>query len=146
MLITFRTYYKTTPPLSLNFDAFECCILVSLVIGVQPDSATNNFMTLCFHLPWSDASIGCVCLLIEILSYSGEIHLQASANRRAVRRHLKPESDKPEGMKVDGIFQSPGGLEMGFVEMSGGHQTNDQPRYLKDHVRGFRGQRDLLRC
>ncbi|RUP47778.1 hypothetical protein BC936DRAFT_145343 [Jimgerdemannia flammicorona] len=75
---------------------------------------------------------------------SGEIYLQASANRRAVRRHLKPKSDKPEGMKVDGIFQSPVGLEMGFVEMSGGHQTNDQPCYLKDHVRGFRGQCDLL--
>ncbi|PKC68558.1 hypothetical protein RhiirA1_143556 [Rhizophagus irregularis] len=31
-----------------------------------------------------------------------------------------------------------------MVELSGGHLTCDLPRYLKDHVRGFWGQRDLL--
>ncbi|RUS16216.1 hypothetical protein BC938DRAFT_476657, partial [Jimgerdemannia flammicorona] len=31
-----------------------------------------------------------------------------------------------------------------MLEISGGHLTNDLPRYLKDHVRGFWGMRDLL--
>jgi len=73
----------------------------------------------------------------------GEAYLRASANQRLIRRDLKPEDDKPLGLKVDGIFQS-SDIEFGMVELSGGHLTCDLPRYLKDHVRGFWGQRDLL--
>ncbi|CAH1760370.1 8291_t:CDS:2 [Entrophospora sp. SA101] len=36
------------------------------------------------------------------------------------------------------------GLEIGMVELSGGYLTKDTPRYLKDHVKGNWGCRDLL--
>ncbi|CAG8636112.1 9749_t:CDS:2, partial [Racocetra fulgida] len=74
------------------------------------------------------------------------IYLKASANQRLLRRNLKPDDDKPLGMKVDGSFQFPDerGLEIGMVELSGGYLTNDLPRYLKDHVKGYWGCRDLL--
>ncbi|CAG8527776.1 14127_t:CDS:10 [Acaulospora morrowiae] len=76
----------------------------------------------------------------------GEICLKASANQRLLRRNLKPTDDKPLGMKVDGFFQSPGdkGPELGMIELSGGYLTFDMPRYLKDHVKGYWGTRDLL--
>ncbi|RHZ80429.1 hypothetical protein Glove_136g137 [Diversispora epigaea] len=53
----------------------------------------------------------------------GEINLKASANQRLMRRKLKPDDDKPLGMKVDGTFHTPGekGLEIGMVERSGGY-------------------------
>ena len=72
--------------------------------------------------------------------------MHASANRRFARHGYTPDSNKPLGMKVDGIFQIPGNddLEVGFVEISGGPSTNDRPRYLKDHVRGVLGLRDLV--
>ncbi|RUP50711.1 hypothetical protein BC936DRAFT_138007 [Jimgerdemannia flammicorona] len=81
-----------------------------------------------------------------LLYYPGEIFLHASANRRLARHGYTPDLDKPLGMKVDGIFQIPGNdeLEVGFVEISGGPLTNDRPRYLKDHVRGVLGLRDLV--
>ncbi|CAG8740062.1 11641_t:CDS:2, partial [Ambispora leptoticha] len=65
----------------------------------------------------------------------GEIYLKASTNQRLLRRNLKPDDDKPLGMKVDGSFQFPGerGVEIGMVELSGGYLTKDMPRYLKDH-------------
>jgi hypothetical protein len=49
-------------------------------------------------------------------------------------------------MKVNGMFCSPGeqGYEIGMVVLSGGYLTFDLPRYLKDHVKGFCGCRDLL--
>ncbi|CAG8768493.1 23392_t:CDS:2, partial [Gigaspora rosea] len=49
-------------------------------------------------------------------------------------------------MKVDGSFQFPDerGLEIGMVELSGNYLTKDLPRYLKDHVKGYWGCRDLL--
>lgn len=49
-------------------------------------------------------------------------------------------------MKVDGSFHSPDeeSLEIGMVELSGGYLTSDLPRYLKDHVKGYWGCRDLL--
>ncbi|RUP44893.1 hypothetical protein BC936DRAFT_148889 [Jimgerdemannia flammicorona] len=76
----------------------------------------------------------------------GEILLSASSARRAVRRNLGPEDDKPLGLKIDGFWRSPGNsdYEIGMLEISGGHLTNDLPRYLKDHVCGFWGMRDLL--
>ncbi|RUP44015.1 hypothetical protein BC936DRAFT_150074, partial [Jimgerdemannia flammicorona] len=37
-----------------------------------------------------------------------------------------------------------GGTEVGIVELSGGPQTADLPRYIKDHVRGLWSMRDLL--
>ncbi|RUS34319.1 hypothetical protein BC938DRAFT_481258 [Jimgerdemannia flammicorona] len=80
------------------------------------------------------------------ITREGEIFLHASANRRLARHGYTPDLDKPLGMKVDGIFQIPGNdeLEVGFVEISGGPLTNDRPRYLKDHVRGVLGLRDLV--
>ncbi|PKY53459.1 hypothetical protein RhiirA4_471674 [Rhizophagus irregularis] len=36
------------------------------------------------------------------------------------------------------------GYEIGMVELSGGYLTFDMPRYLKDHIKGFCGCRDLL--
>ncbi|CAG8667140.1 7760_t:CDS:10, partial [Ambispora leptoticha] len=74
-----------------------------------------------------------------------EICLKASANQRLLR-DLKPTDDKPLGMKVDGFFQSPGerGPELGMIELSGGYLTFDMPHYLKDHVKGYLGSRDLL--
>ncbi|CAG8644531.1 18126_t:CDS:10, partial [Acaulospora morrowiae] len=82
----------------------------------------------------------------HIIYVPGEIYLKASANQRLLRRNLKPDDDKPLGMKVDGSFQSPNdkGLEIGMVELSGGYLTKDTPRYLKDHVKGYWGCRDLL--
>ncbi|CAG8609835.1 4449_t:CDS:10, partial [Diversispora eburnea] len=82
----------------------------------------------------------------RIIYVPGEIYLKASANQRLLRRNLKPDDDKPLGMKVDGSFQSPNdkGLEIGMVELSGGYLTKDTPRYLKDHVKGNWGCRDLL--
>ncbi|CAG8658021.1 10211_t:CDS:2 [Funneliformis caledonium] len=82
-------------------------------------------------------------IMVSFIYRRGEAYLQASANQRLIRRDLKPEDDKPLGLKVDGIFQS-SDIEFGMVELSGGHLTCDLPRYLKDHVRGFWGQRDLL--
>ncbi|RUP44878.1 hypothetical protein BC936DRAFT_148910 [Jimgerdemannia flammicorona] len=123
-----RTKRKSDKQLSFYLD----------VLGWFATTVFNPVST--FRSPRAQESALGSLLLHPVLMYLAN----ASANRRLVRRHLKPESDKPQGIKVDGIFQSLGGLEMGFVEISGGHQTNDQPRYLKDHVRGFRGQRDLL--
>ncbi|CAG8621738.1 12430_t:CDS:10, partial [Gigaspora rosea] len=82
----------------------------------------------------------------HVIYVPGEIYLKASANQRLLRRNLKPDDDKPLGMKVDGSFQFPDerGLEIGMVELSGGYLTNDLPRYLKDHVKGYWGCRDLL--
>ncbi|CAG8601925.1 1509_t:CDS:10, partial [Dentiscutata heterogama] len=76
----------------------------------------------------------------------GEVYLKANANQRLLRRNLKSEDDKPLGMKVDGIFHTPGnkGLEIGMVELSGGYLTSDMPRYVKDHVKGCWGCRDIL--
>ncbi|CAG8523913.1 2512_t:CDS:10 [Scutellospora calospora] len=76
----------------------------------------------------------------------GEIYLKANANQRLLRRNLKSEDDKPLGMEVDGIFHTPGnkGLEIGMVELSGGYLTSDTPRYVKDHVKGCWGCRDIL--
>ncbi|RIB12266.1 hypothetical protein C2G38_2041964 [Gigaspora rosea] len=75
-----------------------------------------------------------------------QVYLKASANQRLLRRNFKPDDDKPLGMKVDGSFQFPDerGLEIGMVELSGGYLTKDLPRYLKDHVKGYWGCRDLL--
>ncbi|CAG8496648.1 15589_t:CDS:2, partial [Funneliformis mosseae] len=82
----------------------------------------------------------------RVIYVPGEIYLKASANQRLLRRNLKPDDDKPLGMKIDGSFHSPGeeGLEIGMVELSGGYLTSDLPRYLKDHVKGYWGCRDLL--
>ncbi|CAG8674561.1 11000_t:CDS:2, partial [Dentiscutata heterogama] len=82
----------------------------------------------------------------HVIYVPGEIYLKASANQRLLRRNLEPDDDKPLGMKVDGSFQFPDerGLEIGMVELSGGYLTNDLPRYLKDHVKGYWGCRDLL--
>ncbi|KAF0370206.1 hypothetical protein F8M41_013268 [Gigaspora margarita] len=82
----------------------------------------------------------------EITYIPGEIYLKANANQRILRRNLKPEDDKPLGMKVDGIFYTPGnkGLEIGMVELSGGYLNKDMPRYIKDHVKGCWGCRDIL--
>ncbi|CAB4443696.1 unnamed protein product [Rhizophagus irregularis] len=82
----------------------------------------------------------------RVIYVPGEIYLKASANQRLLRRNLKPDDDKPLGMKVDGSFHSPGeeSLEIGMVELSGGYLTSDLPRYLKDHVKGYWGCRDLL--
>ncbi|KAG9291731.1 hypothetical protein G9A89_012016 [Geosiphon pyriformis] len=116
----------------------------------NPDSA--------FHSPRAKESVLGSLLVHPVLQYlintsdsaiiylPGEIYLDASANQRMIRRHLMPEDGRPLGLKVDGIFQSPGkgGLEIGFLEMSGGHMTHDMPRYLKDHVRGCQGERDIL--
>ncbi|RUP50794.1 hypothetical protein BC936DRAFT_137662, partial [Jimgerdemannia flammicorona] len=81
-----------------------------------------------------------------VIYLPGEILLSASSARRAVRRNLGPEDEKPLGLKVDGFWQSPGtsDYEIGMLEISVGHLTNDLPRYLKDRVRGFWGMRDLL--
>ncbi|CAG8822348.1 1372_t:CDS:2, partial [Dentiscutata erythropus] len=77
---------------------------------------------------------------------NGEIYLEASANQRLIRRKLKPDDDKPLGMKVDGIFHTPGdkGIEIGMIEISGGYLNSDTPRYIKDHVKGYWGCRDIL--
>ncbi|CAG8655467.1 11457_t:CDS:10 [Ambispora gerdemannii] len=72
----------------------------------------------------------------HIIYVPGEIYLKASAKQRLLRRKLKPD-DEPLGMKVDG-------LEIGMVELSGGYLTKDTPRYLKDHIKGNWGCRDLL--
>ncbi|KAF0488693.1 hypothetical protein F8M41_022198 [Gigaspora margarita] len=76
----------------------------------------------------------------------GEIYLKANANQRSFRSNLKSEDDKPLGLKVDGIFYTPGnkGLEIGIVELSGGYLNTDMPRYIKDHVKGYWGCRDIL--
>uniref|UniRef100_U9SNZ8 Uncharacterized protein n=2 Tax=Rhizophagus irregularis TaxID=588596 RepID=U9SNZ8_RHIID len=82
----------------------------------------------------------------RVIYVPGEIYLKASANQRLLRCNLKPDDDKPLGMKVDGSFHSPDeeSLEIGMVELSGGYLTSDLPRYLKDHVKGYWGCRDLL--
>ncbi|PKB95518.1 hypothetical protein RhiirA5_436565 [Rhizophagus irregularis] len=82
----------------------------------------------------------------RVIYVPGEIYLKASANQRLLRCNLKPDDDKPLGMKVDGSFHSPDeeSLEIGIVELSGGYLTSDLPRYLKDHVKGYWGCRDLL--
>ncbi|CAG8562785.1 10805_t:CDS:10 [Diversispora eburnea] len=65
---------------------------------------------------------------------------------RLLRRDLRPDDDKPLVMKVDGSFQFPDerGVEISMVELSGRYLTKDMPRYLKDHVKGYWGCRDLL--
>ncbi|RHZ89168.1 hypothetical protein Glove_18g128 [Diversispora epigaea] len=67
-------------------------------------------------------------------------------NQRLLRRNLKPDDDKPLGMKVDSSFQSPNdkGLEIGMIELFSEYLTKDTPRYLKDHVKGNWGCCDLL--
>lgn len=60
-----------------------------------------------------------------------------------LRRRPRDDEDRPLGQKVDGLFIS-GGTEIGVVELSGGPQTVDLPRYIKDHVRGLWCMRDLL--
>ncbi|CAG8739851.1 2391_t:CDS:10 [Cetraspora pellucida] len=82
----------------------------------------------------------------RITYIAGEVYLKANANQRLLRRNLKSEDDKPLGMKVDGIFHTPGnkGLEIGMVELSGGYLTSDMPRYVKNHVKGCWGCRDSL--
>ncbi|CAG8675691.1 10641_t:CDS:10 [Funneliformis mosseae] len=79
--------------------------------------------TSAFHNPRSQESVLGSLLVHPI---KGEAYLQASANQRLIRRDLKPEDDKPLGLKVNGIFQS-SDIEFGM-----------------DHVRGFWSQRDLL--
>ncbi|GBC50448.2 uncharacterized protein OCT59_001560 [Rhizophagus irregularis] len=110
-----------------------------------------------FHCPCEQESILGSLLLHPILQYvsniynkyvyiPGEFYLQASANQRLIRRNIKPEDNKPLGLKIDGVFESTGNrpFEFGMIEMSGGYNTDDFPRYLKDHVRGCWGMRDLL--
>ncbi|KAG9285758.1 hypothetical protein G9A89_013183 [Geosiphon pyriformis] len=75
--------------------------------------------------------------------HPGEIFSDSSARQRVLRRHPREDEDRPLGQKVDGLFTS-GGTEVGIVELSGGPQTADLPRYIKDHVRGLWSMRDLL--
>ncbi|CAG8615192.1 4355_t:CDS:10, partial [Diversispora eburnea] len=89
----------------------------------------------------------CLMNTTDRITYNpGEIYLEASANQRLIRRKLKPDDDKPLGMKVDGIFHTPGdkGIEIGMIEISGGYLNSDTPRYIKDHVKGYWGCRDIL--
>ncbi|GES73332.1 kinase-like domain-containing protein [Rhizophagus clarus] len=116
--------------------------------------------TSAFHCPCEQESILGSLLVHPILQYvsniynkhvyiPGEFYLQASANQRLIRRSLKPEDNKPLGLKIDGVFESTystgnKSVEFGMIEMSGGYNTDDFPRYLKDHVRGCWGMRDIL--
>ncbi|CAJ0762444.1 404_t:CDS:2 [Entrophospora sp. SA101] len=108
--------------------------------------ASNVFNTAsAFHdIHKNEALLG--SSMIHPILHSGEIHLKANANQRLLRCNLKPEDDKPLGMKVDGLFHTPGnkGLEIGMVELSSGYLTSDMPRYIKDHVKGYWGCHDIL--
>ena len=75
--------------------------------------------------------------------HSGKIHSAASASQRVLRRRPLVEDDQPLGQKVDGLFVIDD-TEVGLVEMSGGPTVRDLPCYIKDHVRGYWGMRDLL--
>ena len=101
---------------------------------VSPCSADTVFNpNSAFHSPRAQESVLGSLLVHTVLQHlinasdsgiiylPGEIYLDASANQRMIRRHLRPEDDKSLGLKVDGIFQFPGngGFEIGFLEMSG---------------------------
>ncbi|RUP46323.1 hypothetical protein BC936DRAFT_147086 [Jimgerdemannia flammicorona] len=73
----------------------------------------------------------------------GEIYSAASARQRVFRRRPAEDEDRPLGQKVDVLLTSPD-TEVGLLEMLGGPHTHDLPRYLKDHIRGYRCMRDLL--
>lgn len=79
----------------------------------------------------------------QLIFYRGEIFSESSARQRVLRRRPREDEDRPLGQKVDGLFTS-GGTEVGIVELSGGPQTADLPRYIKDHIRGLWSMRDLL--
>uniref|UniRef100_U9T1L7 Uncharacterized protein n=1 Tax=Rhizophagus irregularis (strain DAOM 181602 / DAOM 197198 / MUCL 43194) TaxID=747089 RepID=U9T1L7_RHIID len=76
----------------------------------------------------------------------GEFYLQTSANQRLIQRKLKLEDGNPLGLKIDRVFQSADNkpFEFGMIELSGGYNTNDFPRYLKDHVRGCWGMQNNI--
>ncbi|CAI2184027.1 4035_t:CDS:10, partial [Funneliformis geosporum] len=79
----------------------------------------------------------------EFLSKNrGEVHLKASANQRFVRRNLKPEDDKPKGMKVDGSFQSPDnkGLEIAKKFNHGDYKVLRRLRTWFFHIHGLEVQ------
>ncbi|CAG8786682.1 4893_t:CDS:2, partial [Dentiscutata erythropus] len=79
-----------------------------------------------------------------VLTLSGEIYLKTNTNQRLLRHNLQSEDNKPLGMKVDGIFHTPGNkkFEIGMVELSGGYLTSDMSQYIKDHVKGCWGGLD----
>ncbi|PKY19943.1 hypothetical protein RhiirB3_384482 [Rhizophagus irregularis] len=83
---------------------------------------------------------------INILWWLGEFYLQTSANQRLIQRKLKLEDGNPLGLKIDRVFQSADNkpFEFGMIELSGGYNTNDFPRYLKDHVRGCWGMQNNI--
>ncbi|CAB5182637.1 unnamed protein product [Rhizophagus irregularis] len=86
----------------------------------------------------------CPCEQESILG--GEFYLQTSANQRLIQRKLKLEDGNPLGLKIDRVFQSADNkpFEFGMIELSGGYNTNDFPRYLKDHVRGCWGMQNNI--
>ncbi|CAG8476317.1 5536_t:CDS:2, partial [Scutellospora calospora] len=116
-----------------------------LTLLLETDSLTEYKKAICEAKYKNDANAE-IEFVTDVLWWFGEIYLKANANQRLLRRNLKSEDDKPLGMKVDGIFHTPGnkGLEIGMVELSGGYLTSDMPRYIKDHVKGCWGCRDIL--
>ncbi|CAB4478635.1 unnamed protein product [Rhizophagus irregularis] len=106
-----------------------------------------------FHCPCEQESILGSLLIHPILQYVlkhsqqiCEFYLQTSANQRLIQRKLKLEDGNPLGLKIDRVFQSADNkpFEFGMIELSGGYNTNDFPRYLKDHVRGCWGMQNNI--
>nr|CAG8672137.1 6068_t:CDS:2 [Entrophospora candida] len=116
-----------------------------LILLLKTDSLTKYKKTICEAKYKNDIDPEMEFITV-VLWWFGEIYLKANANQRLLRRNLKPEDDKPLGMKVDGLFHTPGnkGLEIGMFELSGGYLTSDMPRYIKGHVKGYWGCCDIL--
>ncbi|CAG8654084.1 5195_t:CDS:10, partial [Ambispora leptoticha] len=116
------------------------------IVFLAPKSALRSSRT-------QESTLGSLMLhpLLDLLTreastveyHPGEIHSAASASQRVLRRRPLVEDDRPLGQKVDGLFVIDD-TEVGLVEMTGGPTVRDLPRYIKDHVRGYWGMRDLL--
>ncbi|CAB4373460.1 unnamed protein product [Rhizophagus irregularis] len=99
-----------------------------------------------FHCPCEQESILGSLLIHPILQYVLKHSQQICIYTRLIQRKLKLEDGNPLGLKIDRVFQSADNkpFEFGMIELSGGYNTNDFPRYLKDHVRGCWGMQNNI--
>ncbi|CAG8511998.1 15315_t:CDS:10, partial [Racocetra persica] len=95
-----------------------------------------------------------ICTLVCSPSYLGIIRIGSKIRKpewieQKDWDYLNSNVDYPHydlSTKIEDLFIFPDerGLEIGMVKLSGSYLTNDLPHYLKDHVKGYWGCRDLL--